>query len=339
MKKQFIGLGLIAVMVMILAGVQYHSFLGKIYRHLFPRPLVGEIQAKKVRGINGAAFAETTPDDFSFIAVGHLYGATEGDDRLPDQALLSAIPMIKDLQPAFFVSLGDMVMHNEPEDFTLLDQNLLQQLPFPVFNTVGNHDVLNRDFYEAAYGQTYFTFKYGSARLVFLDTEIKDCDLSAPQVDMLKGAVQDALKDAKTRHIFIFMHKTLFFKNEVLASQKDRLGSPNGWRCYGQGGFGDLLEDVLLPAAGQKPVVLFAGDVGAWGNLTPYYEIHPQAPLTMIMTGLGDTIQDNLIYVRVHETEVEIETIFLQDLVARPLTEFTPSYWEQVAAGAIPLSP
>lgn len=320
-------------------AVKYQGFLGKVYRYLIPKPPVGELQAKKVRGINGAGFADPAPDEFSFIAVGHLYGTTEGDDRLPDQALLSAVPMINDLQPSFFVSLGDMVMHNEPEDFTLLDQSLLQQFAFPVFNTVGNHDVMNRDFYETAYGPTYSTFKYSSAHLIFLDTELKDCDLSAQQVDMLKGAVQHALGDAKTRHVFIFMHKTFFFKNEVLAAKRDRLGSPNGWRCYGQGGFGNLMRDILLPAAEQKPVYIFAGDVGAWGNLTPYYEVHPAAPLTMIMTGLGDTTQDNLIYVRVNDTKVDLEAIFLKDLVSRSITEFTPAYWEQVANGDIPLSP
>ena len=37
------------------------------------------------------------------------------------------------------------------------------------------------------------------------------------------------------------------------------------------------MDEVLIPAAKEKPVYLFAGDVGAWGNLTPYYEELPDA--------------------------------------------------------------
>jgi hypothetical protein len=158
-------------------------------------------------------------------------------------------------------------------------------------------------------------------------------------LDMLKGAVQKALHSHYTRYIFIFMHKTLFFKNEVLAAQRVRQASPNSWRCYEQGSFGELLENTLLPAAKKKPVYLFAGDVGAWGNLTPYYERYPGSDLTMIMTGLGDTSQDNMIQVQVGDQKVDLEVIFLNDFSTHPLTEFTPSYWEQVANGEIELSP
>jgi hypothetical protein len=340
MKRRWIWIGSIAVIILLLsAAVKWHSLAGKLYRRVFPGPLAGEIQVKKVRGINGAAFSDLKPGDFSFFVVGHLYGTTEQDDRLPDQALLSALPTINRLQPAFMVSLGDMVMHKDPEDFTLLKQTLLTNLSFPFFNTVGNHDVLDRSYYEATFGQTYSTFDYGPARLVFLDTEKKECDLSSRQVDMLKGAVQKALRNRNTRYIFIFMHKTLFFKNDALAAQRVRQASPNSWRCYGQGSFSNLLEGVLLPTAQEKPVYLFAGDVGAWGNLTPYYERYPKADLTMIMTGLGDTNQDNLIQVKVDDQKVDLKAIFLKDFSSHPLTEFTPAYWEQVANGKIEVSP
>ena len=340
MKRRWFWIGSIAVIILLVgAAVKWHSLAGKLYRQLFPKPLAGETRVEKVKGINGVGFNDLQPEDFSFFVVGHLYGTTEQDNRLPAQALLSAIPAINRAQPAFMVSLGDMVMHQDPEDFALLNQTLLENFTFPVFNTVGNHDVLDRSYYETTFGPTFFTFDYGPARLVFLDTEKKECDLSSQQVDMLKGSVQKALRNHNTRYLFIFMHKTLFFKNDSLAAQKDRQASPNSWRCYDRGSFGDLLEDVLLPAAQKMPVYLFAGDVGAWGNLSPYYERNPESDLTMIMTGLGDTSQDNMIHVSVDAQKVDLEAIFLKDLSTHPLTEFTPKYWEQVANGEIEISP
>jgi len=46
-----------------------------------------------------------------------------------------------------------------------------------------------------------------------------------------------------------------------------------------------------------------------------------------------------MIYVRVDDTQVDIEAIFLEDLAPRPITEFNPVYWEQVANGVIQLAP
>jgi hypothetical protein len=339
-KRRWLWIGSLATVILLGgAAVKWHSLAGKLYRKLFPKPLVGETQVHNVQGINGAGFSDLKPEDFSFIVVGHLYGTIEGDDRLPDQALLSAIPFINRLQPAFMVSLGDMVMHQDPQDFTLLKQTLLTNFKFPFFNTVGNHDVLDRNYYEASFGTTFFTFDYGPARLVFLDTEKKDCDLSSQQVDMVKGAVQKALRSRTTHYIFLFMHKTLFFMDDVLSDLRARQASPNGWRCYQTGYFNNLLDDVLLPAAQTKPVYLFAGDVGAWGNLTPYYEHDPETNLTMIMTGLGDTSQDNMIQVHVEEEKVDLQAIFLDDFSSHLLTEFSPAYWERVAKGDIELNP
>lgn len=136
MKRRWFWIGSIAVIVLAVcvavgAAFKWHSLVGKLYRQLFPKPLAGETRAEKVKGINGAGFSDLKPEDFSFFVVGHLYGTTEQDDRLPDQALLSAIPTINHAQPAFMVSLGDMVMHQDPEDFLLLNQTLLKNFTFP----------------------------------------------------------------------------------------------------------------------------------------------------------------------------------------------------------------
>jgi len=331
MKKGWLWAGLLAVGLAAAALVTWRlGLLARIYRTFVP---VGEISATQVRGINDLGLPEQNPDEFDFFVVGHVYGSQQIKDRQPDAALLAALPTISEASPDFLVSLGDMVEQSNEEEFGLLESTFLSKVSFPVFNTVGNHDVADRSLYEARYGETFFTFKYGGARLIFLDTEKAKCKLDERQTYVLKTAVQTALRDRDVRYIFVFMHKTFFFQNEVLVEKKDRLAGPNEWKCYGSKPFRALMDEVLIPAAAQKPVYLFAGDVGAWGNMTPYYEHHPEVPLTMLMTGLGDTDQDNILHVHVDDSHVMVESILLNGMTVQPLEKFGPAYWEKVAAG------
>lgn len=339
LKRNWFSLGLIVlVSLLALLGAWKSGIAGRIYRRLFPGPIPGEIRADQAKGLNGARLGEVSSDAFDFIVVGHLYGKQVADDHRPAQTLLSALPAVVDLNPAFLVSMGDMVQYSTVEDFDLLDQFLLKKLPFPVFNTVGNHDVGDRALYEQRYGATYYTFDYGPARLIFLDTEIERCGLDGAQKNMLRRSVEQALKDADIRYILIFMHKTLFFSNDVLASQRMPLAGPNEWTCYMIPPW-KVMGDIILPASAQKPVYLFAGDVGVGGKLTPYFETLSNSSLTMVMTGLGDTSRDNLIHVRVGAAGVDLEVIFLEDFVPRDIAQFDPVFWEAVARGEIELTP
>jgi hypothetical protein len=329
MKQKWLWVGLLAAGLTAAALVAWQSGIAiRLYRSFVP---VGEIRAAQVRGINKLRLPQKDPDEFDFFVAGHLYGSQEIKDRQPDAALLAALPVIAKASPDFFVSLGDMTEKSNEEEFGLLESTFLSQISFPVFNTVGNHDVANRALYEARFGDTFFTFKYGPARLVFLDTERVQCSLDEQQTYVLRTSVNSALRDPDVRYLFVFMHKTLFFENKVLAEKKDRMIGPNEWTCYRSKTFRRLMNKVLIPAAAQKPVYLFAGDVGAWGNLTPYYEQYPDVALTMLMTGLGDTEQDNILHVHVDASQVTIESILLNGMAIQQPEEFGPTHWEGIA--------
>jgi hypothetical protein len=331
MNKGWRWAGLLGVGLIVVALLTWRlGILARVYRMFVP---VGEISSTQVRGINQHELPQKNPQEFDFFVAGHLYGSQQIKDHQPDAALLTALPAISQTSPDFFVALGDMAEQSNEEEFGLLENTFLSQVSFPVFNTVGNHDVANRSLYESRYGKTSFTFKYGPARLIFLDTERSKCKLDEEQTYMLKTAVESALRDPRMRYIFIFMHKTYFFQNDVLAEKRNPLAGPNEWKCYGSQSFRGLMYEVLIPAAAQKPVYIFAGDVGAWGNLTPYYEQNPDVPLTLLMTGLGDTGRDNILHVHVDASQVTVESILLNGMVPQPLEQFGPAYWEAVATG------
>lgn len=282
--------------------------------------------------LNKLPLAEPDAAAYRFLVIGHGYGSTTVDDHLPDPALLARIPDLEEMNLSMLVSLGDIVQHATPEDFNNLERVLLAPLPFPVFNTPGNHDVVNRSEYAARYGQTYYSFRAGPAQMVFLDTERENCGIDDAQQKMLAKALARAVKDQKIKHIFIFMHKTLFFANKPLAEINQKQGLPNVMDCFASESFASIMQTTILPAAQHKPVVLFAGDVGAWANLTPYYERRPDAALTMVMTGLGDNPNNAGILVTVDGDRVQMEVYSFTGQPVQPLETYSPSYWLQQVA-------
>jgi hypothetical protein len=269
---------------------------------------------------------------FRFLVIGHGYGSTRLDDHLPARALLQKVPELTTMDLSMLVSLGDIVQHSIAGDFDNLKTSLLDPLPFPVLNIPGNHDVVNRSEYESRYGKTFYSFRVGSAQMIFLDTERESCAIDAEQEKMLSSVISSSLNGGKIQNIFIFMHKTLFFKNDRLAQLNQPKGLPNVMECYGSQNFPALIDKTILPAAQKKPVYIFAGDVGAWENLSPYYEKRTDADLTMVMTGLGDYPDDSGILVAVDGIKVQMQAYSLTGQAMQPLETYSPDYWIGVAS-------
>jgi len=293
-------------------------------------PFLSDLRASS---LNLRQIDDLQAQSYRFMVVGHLYGTPDGDDIDPDGALIQQVPALKKMDLSMMVSLGDMVRHSTKTDFNRLKEMLLDPLPYPIFNTVGNHDVQNRALYQARFGITYYTFRYGPVDMIFLDTVKELCSVDSEQMAMLRRALPQAVNDPQVRHIFIFMHHTLFFQNEVLFELKNRAAGPNSWECYGQGNFAQVMKELVAPAAAQKPVYLFAGDVGAWGNLSPYIERRTNPSLTMVMTGLGDLPTDSTILVTVNGESVQLEVYKLVDGSLHSIEEYTPAYWEKIGRG------
>jgi hypothetical protein len=278
---------------------------------------------------------QSPPQAFRFAVVGHIYGSEETDNIDPALHLVERIPDLNDMHLSMLALLGDMVRNPQTADFDRLDQTLLSKLDFPVFNAVGNHDVMDRVMYQNRYGETYYNFTYGPALMLFLDTEQDECTVAGRQRDMIEQATAQALKDKAVKEIFIFMHRTYWLQNQTLFDLQNPLASPNSWKCYGSD-FRLIMDHTLAPASRQKPVYIFSGDVGKSGNLTPYYERLSSAPITLAAAGLGDNPRDGLILVSVDGGQVDLQFYSLVAGSLGSIERYTPAYWEAVARGAAP---
>ncbi len=273
------------------------------------------------------------PQEFNFLVFGHLYGSPGEDDQMPAKSISKRLPELLELHPKFVVSLGDMVYHKSRPEFINLQAHFLSQLKVPFFNTPGNHDVSNSDeLYQEFIGRQHYPAQtMGSSTMIFLDTERLSCKLDEEQQRTLQAELDAALADPQTKVIFVFMHKTLPFQDVKMRAMDNRVDMPNEWKCQKKDGSNPIMEKYFIPTAKKKPIILFAGDVGAWGNLSPYFQRDPWLPITLVMTGLGDTAQDNVIHVRVTPDSVQINALFLDTMQEVPIQKFNRDFWVKKA--------
>lgn len=263
--------------------------------------------------LNQVDLKDRPAGEYAFLATGHIYGRPGEEHSHPASTFVEMVPTINAMDLDIVFLLGDMVPNPSMAYLEKLESSALNRLEMPVFNAVGNHDVRDRAFYEQRYGPTYYTFQHGPAAFIILDTEIDPGRITSSQKAFLDSAIEAASSDPQVKFIFVMMHKVLFIPAETVTTLFESgvaAAAPNAKENYGDPQFGSILNETLIPAARLKPVYLIAGDVGAWGgNFSPYYQKHPDADLTMLAAGFGDTEQDAALWVRYNSAQVEFAFI------------------------------
>ena len=317
----------------VLIGVRRISLLLLI---MFLLVSCSPLQKPQDFSMNKTDFQVSNPLAYQFLVAGHIYGSHREDASRPAATLLQYLTTIQQMDLALIMLLGDSINDSTPEDFQELEEKFLDQLDIPVFNAIGNHDIRNngRSRYESRYGPTFYTFRYGPAQMIVLDTELDDCSILGDQRDMLETTLWEALQDSGVEYIFVFMHKVIFIEQfpELLNSENLQV-KPNNGSITCEKNYVSLLEKNFLPASRVKPVYLVAGDTGAYGgNFSPFYEKHPSVPLYTIATGIGDTPQDSILLIFIDHSDIRFEVVSLTGESLNPLETYDHAYWGSLSA-------
>jgi hypothetical protein len=188
----------------------------------------------------GKLVPRSDTDEFTFVVFGDNRPA-KGEPQ-PD-SVKEVFAEIKDLKPAFAMSLGDIIEGEpQPDDPDAIDTIREQFEDFlalaatagaPIFNAPGNHEMDDNediptkrmhDLYHDCVGPSYGAYTYGNSRFIVLNTEdvpLGDTPkppkgeefsyMSPKQIAELKADL-DANRDKK--HIFITMHYPIHAKDE-----------------------------------------------------------------------------------------------------------------------------
>lgn len=242
----------------------------------------------------------TAEEEYSFFVAGHLYGVTWGKNRNSlhiHEPFKEYIPKInKYPNMAFGIFTGDIVRNSTRANYDTTIHDL-QALKMPYYVAPGNHDVGNRELFESYFGdstennRSYGYFKYNNDLFIILDANLNHWNIKGEQLKFLKQTLRS--ESGNSRNIFVFLHQLIFwnkfnaFKNIHLNWPPYTPDTTNYW---------SEVEPVL--AGTKKTIYLFAGDLGANAEATPYM-YYQKNNIVYIASGMGNMKEDNFIFVNV----------------------------------------
>jgi hypothetical protein len=187
-------------------------------------------------------------EDFRFVLVTDRTGGHRGD------VFEQALPKINLLEPAFVLSVGDLI-EGYSEDRTELDamwdelEGFVARLKMPFFHAAGNHDFSNEvmsHVWRERFGPSYYHFRYKDVLFLILNSELFS-SVSHPghpvpgpdtQAQQLAYAQEVLVAHRDARWTIVLVHQPLWDRREV----------PADWLA---------LESWL----GDRPYTVFAGHV------------------------------------------------------------------------------
>ena len=164
--------------------------------------------------------ANDAADDFHFVIVGDRTGGARPG------VFESAIPKVNLLEPAFVVSVGDLIEGNT-EDQAQLDrewdefEGFVAGLETPFFYAAGNHDMSNAVMaatWQARFGPSYYSFLYKDVLFLVLNSELfgmaRDMRTPVPgpwtQAEQMAFIAETLQRFPDPRWTIVILHQSLW---------------------------------------------------------------------------------------------------------------------------------
>jgi hypothetical protein len=266
-------------------------------------------------------------DAFSFILVGHAYGAPECKSTVfPAASFCANVPLFLHGDPAFVVLLGDAYRSTSLAVYSDNLVRVLEQLPFPFYNAPGNHEG-DRNLYIARFGPTYGKVRFGHVLLIFLDTDLTAGEIQGEQLAFFIHELEMAERDAQIKTIFVLSHRLIWapamdWTDIVFQHLNSRTGYTEGE------GFRRDLYPILTALAERKQVYWISGDIGVSWSLPLFWERDPTSNVIFGACGLGDTERDAAILITVDKQgDVDASALSLTGQQLLPLDSYNTGYW------------
>jgi len=282
-----------------------------------------------VQGINNVILKNQEPSSgFSFLVMGHIYGSYGSAPHVWDRSYLSpALPLLHTLKNFdqsdvnFVISLGDIVNDWSEEDLYVLDKVFLDKFDIPVFNAVGNHDVIQgQEVYQRRFGPTSQFYLYGNSLFIILDSQHLN-------FEVFLAGINKAKKNPAIRNIFIAMHQPLFLAKDpkflpVLSNTNARTIFKNDNQFMVQ--FYPKLESLSR----EKQIFLMAGDIGVDAEWSYSIFYHREGNIHFLANGLGDTANDAILHVISNSEGVKIIPISLLGKKMHAIDHYGIKFWK-----------
>jgi len=224
---------------------------------------------------------------YSFFVAGHVYGAPRGKAIGVYDTLKNKFSMINsDSNIKFGIFTGDIVRSANKKSWDLIDKDL-DLLKAPVHFSRGNHDG-NLTTFESRYGKSYRFFEIKGDIHFILDSNIGGWNITRAQLSFFRETLNE--KIGSVNNIFIYVHHVIWWTKTSKIRPNSRAGMADELTFWKD------MAPILFDT--NKPVFVFSGDVGA-GKTNPYYSYEKHDNLTLITSGMGGGLRDNIIITEV----------------------------------------
>ncbi len=155
--------------------------------------------------------APSKDESFMFVAY--------GDTRTNPEAHLTVVEEIKKINPSFILNVGDLVSNGNKDStwayyFKVICDQTEIAASIPIYSALGNHEKesgLYYNYFDLPHNnsentEAYYSFDYGSAHIICLDTEIP-FEKDSKQFLWVNSDLENH-KDAKWK--FVFLHRPFY---------------------------------------------------------------------------------------------------------------------------------
>jgi len=256
------------------------------------------------------SYSQKDSISYSFFIAGHVSGRTGNNNIIGiHPAFKEKFEYIQNrTEIKFGVFTGDIVSpHPVEQDWDEVDDDV-NLLGLPVYFAVGNHDMENRPLYESRYGITYYHFIYSNDLFIILDPNIDGWSITGEQLDFLVDVVDSNYESVD--NIFVFFHQLLWKPGNSTYSAV-KINSYAG--IVPPINFSSEIEPIFKSL--NKPVVFFAGDLGA-GSWSSDFMYDSYDNISLVASGMGEGVGDNFIIANIFEDKsISYDLICLNDTV------------------------
>ena len=250
---------------------------------------------------------------YSFFAAGHTYGNPNHPHYGMHYPFVDYVPTINNypnMELAFLT--GDVVVAGTVAywDSAQVD---IDKLNMPVYIAAGNHDVgaefINR------FGNYYFSFVHTNDLFIVLTPGLDSWNIIGDQLEFLTNTLNSNYNIVN--NIFIFLHELIWwspgneYQNIDINFEPYYPGSTN---------FDTIIKPLLLSFPNN--ITIYAGDLGCTDQVSPYM-YHSFHNITLIGSGMGGGIRDNIIITDVYEDSVRYNLVSINGGDPNSLGELT----------------
>lgn len=258
-------------------------------------------------------------NQYSFILIRHLYGSPNTNDPYPASTFLANQEKILAQNSDFMLLMGDVVQSSDQFQVNYF-QNLISNYPFPVFNTLGNHELSADQQYFKQFSNHTQTFTINNDLFLLINTG-QDSNLTENDIDLITNTLSNT---DKYDRIFIVAHRLFWLdQHPELASLQDKT---NNEKLTKQDENLSKLITSLIPQ--DKEIYYFAGDIGV--PPTPPLLYFSQDHQTYLATGIGETNNDYAVQVSVDHDQVNFQLVPLSEQKPESIEKYSPEYWQKI---------